>query len=41
MPMFEHDQPFAAAHLGQVRSTDHPAVVRPARSHSHGRLTRR
>ena len=27
MQMLEHHQPFAAAHLGQVRSTDHPAVL--------------
>ncbi|WP_374267474.1 hypothetical protein [Zoogloea sp.] len=27
MQMFEHHQPFAAAHLGQVRSSDHPAVL--------------
>jgi hypothetical protein len=26
MEMLEHHQPFAAAHLCQVRSTDHPAI---------------
>lgn len=26
MQMFEHHQLFTPAHLGQVRSTDHPAI---------------
>jgi hypothetical protein len=39
--MFEHHQPFAATHLGQVRSTHHPLALPPARSLSHGVLTRR